>query len=109
MCFITKGSKLRITIKDIECYKIVRRNENYCISFFQRFKYEYNKKYSNKSKWSLFLRWLFNINVTYEGYHSFIGPCNIHNVKCIIPKGSLYLINRLNECCSTSIIIKKSL
>ena len=56
MCFYTKGSKLRIATKDIECYKCVQKYKDHCISFNQEFKYEYNKIYSNKSKWSLFLR-----------------------------------------------------
>ena len=110
MCFITKGSKLRIATKDIKCYKGVQKSKNYCISLHQEFKYEYNKLYSNKSKWTLFLRWLFNDNVTYEAYHSFTPSCCYGNVKCIIPKGSLYLIDEYNEhYCSTSIIIKKNI
>ena len=110
MCFITKGSKLRIATKDIECYKGVQRSKNYCISIHQEFKYEYNKLYSNKSKWTLFLRWLFNDDVTYEEYHSFTTSSCYGNVKCIINKDYLYIIDEYNEHhCSTSIIIKESL
>ena len=108
MCFYTKGSKLRIATKDIECYKCVQKYKDHCISFNQEFKYEYNKIYSNKSKWSLFLRWLFNDIVTYEAYHSFVPNYCFGNVRCIIPKGSLYLIDKHKEVyCSTNIIIKK--
>ena len=107
MCFITKGSKLRIATKDIECYKGVQKSKNYCISLHQEFKYEYNKLYSNKPKWTLFLRWLFNDDVTWEGYHSYTPQHHEYDVKCIIPKGSLYLIDKYKEMyCSTSIIIK---
>ena len=35
MCFITKGSKLRIATKDIECYKFVSMHENHCISLYK--------------------------------------------------------------------------
>ena len=109
MCFITKDSKLKIAFKDIECYKVVETKcKDYCISECMEFKYKYNKKYSNKSKFTLFLMWLLNINVESEGYHSFIYPIFGNKIKCVIPKGSLYLVNeKFHEYCSTSIIIKK--
>lgn len=109
MCFITKGTKLKIAFKDIECYKIVEKKDiNHCVSYHVGFEYEYNKKYSNKSRLTLFLLWLFDINVKHEGYHSFIYPVFGSLIKCVIPKGSLYLVNPMfNEYCSTSIIIKK--
>ena len=108
MCFISKGSKLRIAFKNIECYKIVQIYKHHCISLSEEIKYEYDKKYSNKSKLILFLKWLFNDDVTHEGYHSFISKYPVYNVRCIIPKGSLYLVDDIfNEYCSTSIIIKK--
>lgn len=107
MCFYTRGSRIRIATKDIVCYKSVQRYNHYCISLHQEFKYEYNKIYSNKLKWILFLSWLFDYNITCEAYHSYASPHHIYNVKCIIPKGSLYLVNEAsNEYCSTSIIIK---
>ena len=111
MCFITKNSKLKIATKDIECYKIMNTISTYhCVSYCREFVYEYNKKYSNKSKLILFFKWLFNINVESEGYHSFIHPYFGDKIKCIIPKGSLYLVDDVfNEYCSTSIIIKKSI
>ena len=109
MCFITKNSKLKIATKDIECYKIMNTISTYhCVSYCREFIYEYNKKYSNKSKLILFFKWLCDINIESEGYHSFIYPVFGDKVKCVIPKGSLYLVNRMyNEYCSTSIIIKK--
>lgn len=109
MCFVTISSKLKIATKDIECYKMVKIiRKDYCVSLNQEFKYEYDKKYSNKSKLILFFKWLFNINVESEGYHSFAHPIFGSNIKCIIPKGSLYLVDDIfNEYCSTSIIIKK--
>lgn len=110
MCFYTKGSKIKIATKDIVCYKRVRIDEYCCISLHQNFKYEYNKTYPDKSKLILFLKWLLNFNIEFEGYHSYIDgwDCNYPyvNVKCIIPKGSLYIINNFwREYCSSSIII----
>ena len=80
----------------------------FCISLHQKFKYEYNQKYSGKSKIKILFKWFFDENITDEGYHSDINPFPFPNAKCIIPKGSLYLIDTLSgEYCSTSIIIKK--
>lgn len=119
MCFYTRGSRIRIATKDIVCYKRVIIDENCCFSLHQKFKYEYGQKYSGKSKWKLFSNWLFNFHIASEGCHSFI-EFEVYRtyglnywqsratVKCIIPKGSLYLINKLyGEYCSSSIIIKK--
>ena len=106
MCFYTRGSRIRIATKDIVCYKNVRINEDYCLSLYQDFKYEYNKTYSGKSKWTLFLKWLFNEDINSEAYHSY--KHNIFTTKCIIPKGSLYLISdKSHEYCSSSIKILK--
>lgn len=108
MCFYTRGSRIRIATKDIVCYKSVITKTDYCISSFQKFEYKYNKKYSGKSKIKILFKWFFNENITDEGYHSDINPFPFPNAKCIIPKGSLYLIDTLSgEYCSTSIIIKK--
>lgn len=108
MCFVTTYSKIRIATKDIECYKRVEHYSTFCISLHQKFKYDYGQKYSGKSKFRLFLKWFFDENITDEGYHSDINPFPFPNAKCIIPKGSLYLIDTLSgEYCSSSIIIKK--
>lgn len=111
MCFYTKFTKIRIATEDIVCYKRVKIDGNCCLSLYQDFKYEYNKTYSGKSKWILFLKWLLNFYIESEGYHSYIDDwvrCHSKaNVKCIIPKGSLYIINKFfGEYCSSSIIIK---
>lgn len=108
MCFKTKGSKIKIAKEDIECYKCVDHYATFCISRHQKFKYDYGQKYSGKSKIKILFKWLLNEDITDEGYHSDINPFPFPNAKCIIPKGSLYLIDTLNgEYCSTSIIIKK--
>lgn len=108
MCFVTTYSKIRIATKDIECYKRVEHYSTFCISLHQKFKYDYNKIYSGKSKFRLFLKCFFDENITDEGYHSDINPFPFPNAKCIIPKGSLYLIDTLSgEYCSSSIIVKK--
>ena len=111
MCFYTKNSKIKIATKNIKCYNIVYKKSNYCIYILrENFEYKYNKKYSNKSKLIIFLRWLFNDNITYEAYHSYIIPSHLTNVECIIPKGSLYLIDNCNRLyCSSDIIIKNHL
>lgn len=110
--------KIRLARKNIECYKEVRKVKNYyfkncCFSYYQNFKYEYDKIYSNKSKLTLFLNWIFDIYVSDEAYHSYAyNPCApdspIRVVKCVILKGSLYLINEEGtEYCSTSIKVLK--
>ena len=119
MCFYTRGSRIRIAKQDVVCYKRVRIDENCCFSLLQDFKYEYNKTYSGKLKMLLFLNWLFNFHIESEGYHSYIESDGYligdwdylqpnETVKCIIPKGSLYIINKFwGEYCSSSIIIKE--
>ena len=111
MCFKTKGSKIKIAKKDIECWKNVENYSTFCISEFTYFHYDYNQIYSGKSKLEIFLSWLFDEDVTNEAYHSYIKPIfspkKYTNAKCIIPKGALYLINEEeNEFCSSKIIIK---
>ena len=113
MCFYTKGSKIRIAFKDIECYKLMSKKDDCYVSVITDFTYKCNQIYSGKSKWKLFLKWLFNFIVTNEAYHSNVYKWNYswhyESVKCVIPKGSLYLVNELNgEYCSSSIIIKKT-
>ena len=112
MCFVTYNSKIRLARKNIECYKIVIKGKNICFSQYQEFKYEYGKTYSGKSKMRLFLRWIFDIYVSDEAYHSYNRVCYPVNpfevVKCIIPKGSLYFISEDGtEYVSTSIKILK--
>ena len=110
MCFYTRGSKIKIATTDIPCYKTVKRSHDGYLSMYQDFDYKCNKEYSGKSKLKLFLKWLFNMNITNEAYHSFTRPAYGLTVECIIPKGSLYLKNYYNlEYCSTSIIIKRKL
>lgn len=92
------------------CYKIVRKGKDCCFSYYQEFKYKYNQKYSGKSKLKLFLKWLFNFPITSEAYHSYTYISGGLTVKCVIPKGSLYLTDYNNlEYCSTNIIIKEEL
>lgn len=108
MCFYTKGSKIKIAKEDIICYKTVKRSSNSYFSEYRKFNYECNKEYSGKLKLKLFLKWLFNLDITEEAYHSYTYISGGLTVKCIISKGSLYLTDYHNlEYCSTSIIIKK--
>ena len=108
MLFYTRGSKIKIAKKDIICYKFVEHYLTFCISEFTHFHYDYNQIYSGKSKLKLFIRWLFNRDVSSEGYHSYTISENT-SIKCIIPKWSLYLINEEGtEYVSTSIKVLKS-
>lgn len=110
MCFKTKGSKIKIATTDISCYKTVRRSHDGYLSMYQDFDYKCNKEYSGKSKLKLFLKWLFNLDITKEAYHSYTYISGGLTVECVIPKGSLYLIDYHNlEYCSTNIIIKEEL
>lgn len=107
MCFITDRSKIRLARKDIECYKNVHIRQNCCSCICRPFTYTYGITYSGKSKFRLFLKWIFNIYISYEAYHSYTTPEDT-NVKCIIPKGSLFLINEEGtEYVSTSIKVLK--
>lgn len=114
MCFITKRSKLKIALEDIECYKImddvVQKATGeiaFFKSYYQDFKYEPGVVYKDKSKLNMrFCYWL-GLNMTKGGYHSYINPIDYWHeggpiVRCIIPKGSLYLENDLCYC-STAI------
>ena len=110
MCFYTRGSKIKIATTDIPCYKTVKRSNNGYFSIYQNFDYKCNKEYSGKSKVILFLKWLFNLDITKEAYHSYTYISGGLTVECIIPKGSLYLTDYHNlEYCSTNIIIKEEL
>lgn len=110
MCFYTKGSKIKIAKKDIICYKTVKRSHGGYLSMYQNFDYKCNKEYSGKSKLKLFLKWLFNLTISEEAYHSYTYIDGGLTVECVIPKGSLYLTDYHNlEYCSTNIIIKKEL
>lgn len=111
MCFCTRGSKIKIATTDIPCYKTVKgRSHDGYFSMYQNFDYKCNKEYSGKSKLKLFLKWLFNLDITEEAYHSYTYISGGLTVECIIPKGSLYLTDYHNlEYCSTNIIIKKEL
>lgn len=109
MCFFTKGSKLRIALKDIKCYKVVRHpnNSKLYYSLMRDFPYEFNTVYK-KHWWRLFLHYITKPIIEGEGYHSYteIGcaPYPHKIVKCIIPKGSVYLHNEEDkEYCSNAI------
>lgn len=126
MCFYTKGSKLRIATKDIVCYKVMNlkkrfgkdgKLKNIYMPINILFCYEEGRNYGEKSLIKMFLRWLHKEIITDEGYYSYsISPEEIKDkfygsryrtiVKCIIPKGSLYLHDtKAKVYCSTNIKI----
>lgn len=90
-------------------YYFDSRNSNYtiCVSLYERFSYKLGKRYGGKSWLSLFLKWIKGEDIGGEGYHSNIKARDVSFlVKCVIPKGSLYLINPLyREYCSSAIKI----
>lgn len=115
MCFETKGSKLKRAEMDIICYKEMRdmvkkANDEIAFfrSYFQEFKYKPGVVYKNKSELNMKFLYYINRNISKGGYHSYIKcpppyGCSVI-VKCIIPKGSLYLENKTTEeYCSTAI------
>ena len=114
MCFITKGSVLKRAEKDIVCYKImaktVRKSDGrvaFFKSYYQNFEYEPGVIYRGKSELNMRFHCLFGLVITKGGYHSYKHKARIYSdsnimVKCIIPKGSLYLEN-LCYYCSTAI------
>lgn len=116
MCFITKGSVLKRAEKDIVCYKIMAEEiwksdgrVAFFKSYYQDFEYEPGVIYRGKFELNMrFCHWL-KLNISKGGYHSYIYKCrswelNSVTVKCIIPKGSLYLENRIDgQYCSTAI------
>lgn len=78
-----------------------------CVSLIECYRYELGERYGGKSWLSLFLKWIKGEYIGGEGYHSNIKADNVSFlVKCVIPKGSLYLIDPLNrEYCSSAIKI----
>ena len=114
MCFITRKSILKRAEKDIVCYKImddvVRKATGeiaFFRSYYQDFEYKPEVIYKGKSELNMKFCHLFNLNITKGGYHSYIDPTDYWHeggpvVRCIIPKGSLYLENDLCYC-STAI------
>ena len=105
MCFTRQKENwdIKIAEEDIICYKLRSYfdSREYHSSYYRSFKYKFNKKYT---------LWFWNptkSNIK-KGFHSFINhPINNYYV-CIIPKGSKYLANTVeNEYVSNKIIITK--
>ena len=106
MCFyVPNNQKVKTATKDIVCYKETYRN---LLSYHHYFQYEVGKTYSidNFPK--------YYENTIDEGFHSYISKISLYNIgnlfrlKCIIPKGSKYHVNKeRNEYVSNSIKIIK--
>ena len=115
MCFKTKGSELKRAEMDIICYKEMQdifKKANGEISFFrsyyQQFKYKPGVVYKDKSELNMKFLYYTNRDISKGGYHSYINHPPLYGydiiVRCIIPKGSLYLENKTTgEYCSTAI------
>lgn len=107
--------------EDIICWKIVCCNaQNQYKSYFQLFPYTRGEKYSTKFTYTILKDyWVhggYELNV-HKGFHSYRknsvatrvrdGEEGTKVIKCIIPKGAKYYINKDNtEYCSNQIIIK---
>lgn len=114
MCFTTRRSKLKRAKKDIVCYKIMAKavlksdgRVAFFRSYYQNFEYEPGVIYNDKSELNMRFCRLFGLTMTKGGYHSYKYECAVYDgddivVKCIIPKGSLYLEN-IYFYCSTAI------
>lgn len=135
MCWVEFKSRckgLKTASKDIEVYKsvlnvpgrIIQKPEGYCCkSLFNHYIYERNQ--NNPEIWlrlvlvnhSMTNDPLKDMYIVNEGYHSYtsLAWLNYHNnsqhilAKFIIPKGSLYCINREGEVVSSKIIFKEIL
>ena len=134
MCWISRiNNIIRVAEEDIECFKIVRLNSGKILSYFQEFEYSIDSLYSIKTSLKIYKKDYFGYVIT-EGFHSYSKSSNINPkaslgffivtsyrnaileyyskeialiAKCIIPKGSEFIMNEDGEIVSTSIIIKK--
>lgn len=119
MCFETKGSELKRAEKDIICYKVMREVVKkpdgevlFFLSYHRGFKYYPEIVYKGKSELNMKFCYYTNIDISKGGYHSFIYKEDALSwlddpvVECVIPKGSLYLENKIDrQYCSTAIQI----
>ena len=98
--FTKEAKKLRVAEQDITCWKHLTRDLKSTVVGFQ---YKLGKEYSGFGKFiNLVLAKLFNWDSINHGYNSYVNEpycgMNYHtsfdmNVKCTIPKGSLYYMN----------------
>lgn len=126
MCWTSKKPIVRlIAEEDIPVFKVCRDLSGQICSFFKFYDYSLNLLYTQSEP--LRIR---AVNSIEEGFHSYSSECVVeiqesvlhvkfkseeifsypcYNwvilVKCIIPKGSEYLINEQGECVSSSIYL----
>lgn len=116
MCLLTNNTYKYTAEKDIVCYKIVNLRDKEITSYWFKFSYELNRKYTTQVLQPIFTK---NGDIRIEkGFHSYrnlgIAKDYIYYdmfnllpeiiVKCIVPKGSEYYINS-QEMVSNKIII----
>ena len=109
MCFYIEKNKPEIAKQDLVCWKIGRSKwfRLFFVSYYLNFRYKKNKIYSTTMS--------LKKSVINEGFHSYIDPDYIYanelgckNARFIIPKGSIYYINKdRGEIVSNQIIFKK--
>lgn len=114
MCWISRKSpKLLIAYKDKICYKLLKTT---LLSPYRNYQYCYDKP---NTFINLQTELVFDEFRCYEGYHSYASfkeisnqykllksfDPNIYMFKCLIPKGSQYLVNEWKEIVSSNIII----
>lgn len=108
MCFILdRKSFPRIALKDIKVQKLFIRVNSRFISPYQEFEYKKGVTYKSKFKFE-FDSVLYNIHIN-EGLHSYTKKIKItinndlYVKECIIPKGSIYFVNKDNEVVSNKL------
>lgn len=110
MCWTSRKLNEQIATKDITAYKVVIPYTRNCASLFWKFNYKYNKLYTTSFTIHTFD---FGFYIT-KGFHSYKTAsqarklnrlCREHIVRCVIPKGAYYFINRDDEIVSDKIII----
>lgn len=117
MCWISRKLNKQVATKDITVYKVVIINNRDCASLFYKFKYKYNRVYTESFTIEEFSS-EFHITTGFHSYKSLEAAqlilafirmnrreCNGRIIRCIIPKGAIYYINNYKEVVSNKIII----
>lgn len=108
MCWIDKQCIKYIANKDITVFKIMRKaGINKCVSLVKEFEYKYEQLYTLDKE--IVVGFIDSLYIIHKGFHSYVegavGVNKNYTVKCIIPKGSEYYIDK-DEIVSNQIIIK---
>ena len=128
MCLVVKKyAKKKTAVEDIVVYKALRispfNNKELSSIYYGRFIYKFNTLYKTKIEETFDIQFFDDISVDYyskfdvntlrsygSGFHSAISLERLRNTfyskyKCIIPKGSKYIVDRTGLVISDQIII----